>query len=286
VGAHATVRAADGRGGFLASRAALATVIGAYTVYTLGPFLWLATMSVRTTGEISAAHYAWPSPFHWEQFRIAWIDSDFAIYFWNSTLVVVAAVAIVTVVGAAAAHALARYRFRGNRIIYGVLFSSIIFPPQITLISLYQILVDYGLYNSLLGLTLVYVSLQLPLTVYLLEGFFARIPQDLFDAAKMDGYGDIEIFRRIVLPIGMPAIATTLILNFIQLWNEFLFAVVLITDPDKRTLPIGIRAFMGDHFQDIGMIAAGVMISVVPVIVAYVFFSEKLIRGMTAGAVK
>lgn len=284
--ADATVPPAAGRGGFLASRTALAVAIAAYTTYTLGPFLWLATMSVRTTGEISADHYAWPRPFHWEQFRIAWVDSDFATYFWNSTIVVVAAVAVVTLVGAAAAHALARYRFRGNRIIYGILFSSIIFPPQITLISLYQILVDYGLYNSLLGLTLVYVSLQLPLTVYLLEGFFARIPQDLFDAAKMDGYGDIEIFRRIVLPIGMPAIATTLILNFIQLWNEFLFAVVLITDPDKRTLPIGIRAFMGDHFQDIGMIAAGVMISVVPVIIVYIFFSEKLIRGMTAGAVK
>ena len=129
-------------------------------------------------------------PFHWEQYRIAWIDSNFATYFWNSTLVVVGAVAAVTLIGAAAAHALARYRFRGNRLIYGILFSSIIFPPQITLISLYQILVEYNLYNSLFGLMLVYVSLQLPLTVYLLEGFFARIPQDLFDAAKIDGYGD------------------------------------------------------------------------------------------------
>jgi raffinose/stachyose/melibiose transport system permease protein len=270
----------------LFSRGALALVLGIYTLYTLGPFLWLATMSLRTTAEISTNHYAFPKVLHWEQFRIAWVDSDFATYFWNSTIVVVSAVAVVTLFGAAAAHALARYRFRGNRLIYGILFSSIIFPPQITLISLYQILVDYGLYNSLVGLTLVYVSLQLPLTVYLLEGFFARIPQDLFDAAKIDGYGDLEIFRRIVLPIGMPAIATTLILNFIQLWNEFLFAVVLITDPDKRTLPVGIRAFMGDHFQDIGMIATGVMISVIPVIIVYVFFSEKLIRGMTAGAIK
>jgi ABC-type glycerol-3-phosphate transport system permease component len=270
----------------LLGRVALGLVILVYTIYTLGPFLWLATMSVRTTEEISRDHYAWPNPFHWEQFHQAWVDSNFATYFWNSTLVVVAAVAIVTLVGAAAAHALARYRFRGNRLVYAVLFSSIVFPPQITLISLYQILVGYNLYNSLFGLTLVYISLQLPLTVYLLEGFFARIPQDLFDAAKIDGYGDIEIFFRIVLPIGMPAISTALILNFIQLWNEFLFAVVLITDPEKRTLPIGIRSFMGDHFQDIGMIAAGVMISVVPVILAYIFFSEKLIRGMTAGAVK
>jgi ABC-type glycerol-3-phosphate transport system permease component len=270
----------------LFGRGALSSLIALYTFYALAPFLWLATMSVRTTGEISLDHYAWPKPFHWEQFRSAWVDSDFAIYFWNSTVVVVGAVAVVTLVGAAAAHCLARFKFTGNRLIYGILFSSIIFPPQITLISLYQILVDYNLYNSLPGLSFVYIALQLPLTVYLLEGFFSRIPQDLFDAAKIDGYGDLEIFWRITLPVGMPAIATTLILNFIQLWNEFLFAVVLITDPDKRTLPIGIRAFMGDHFQDIGMIATGVMISVIPVIIAYVFFSEKLIRGMTAGAIK
>jgi ABC-type glycerol-3-phosphate transport system permease component len=149
----------------LFSRGALALVLGIYTLYTLGPFLWLATMSLRTTAEISTDHYAFPKVFHWEQFRIAWVDSDFATYFWNSTIVVVSAVAVVTLFGAAAAHALARYRFSGNRLIYGILFSSIIFPPQITLISLYQILVDYGLYNSLVGLTLVYVSLQLPLTV-------------------------------------------------------------------------------------------------------------------------
>jgi ABC-type glycerol-3-phosphate transport system permease component len=270
----------------LFGRGTLIAIVGLYTFYALAPFVWLATMSVRTTGEISLDHYAWPKSFHWAQFRSAWIDSDFATYFWNSATVVIASVLVVTLIGAAAAHCLARFRFVGNRLIYVVLFSSIILPPQITLISLYQILVDYNLYDNLLGLSLVYVSLQLPLTVYLLEGFFARIPQDLFDAAKIDGYGDMEIFWRVVVPVGMPAIAMTMILNFIQLWNEFLFAVVLITDPSKRTLPIGIRAFMGDHFQDIGMIATGVMISVVPVIGFYVFFSEKLIRGMTAGAIK
>ena len=154
------------------------------------------------------------------------------------------------------------------------------------MISLYQILVNYGLYNTHLGLMLVYVGLQLPLTVYILEAFFARIPQDLFDAAKIDGYSELEIFWRIAVPVGMPAIATTIILNFIQLWNEYLFAVVMITDEEKRTLPIGIQRFMGDYFQDIGMIATGIMISVIPVIVVYAFFSEKLIQGMTAGAVK
>jgi len=270
----------------LLRRGGLMAAVVLYTLYSALPFFWVGTMSVRTTSEISAAHFAWPETFHWDKFRTAWVDSNFAQYFWNSTVVVVSAVAIVTLLGAAAAHCLARYNFRGNRLVYFILFSSIVFPPQIILISLFQVLVEYDLYNSRLGLTIVYVSLQLPLTVYLLEGFFARIPQDLFDAAKMDGYSDFEIFWRIVVPVGMPAIATTVILNFIQLWNEFLFAVVLLSDQESRTLPLGIRAYMGDYFQDIGMIATGMMIAVIPVVVLYAFFSEKLIQGMTAGAVK
>jgi ABC-type glycerol-3-phosphate transport system permease component len=193
---------------------------------------------------------------------------------------------VLTVIGAMAAHCLARYRFPGNRLVFFILFSTIIFPPQITIISLFQVLVEYGLFNSLTGLTLVYVSIQLPVTVFLLEGFFARLPQDLFDAAKLDGYSDFEIFWRITLPIGMPAIATTVILNFINLWNEFLYAVVLITDEDKRTLPLGIQKFMGDQLEDIGMIATWLMIAIVPVILIYAFFSERLIQGMTAGAIK
>src|SRR5439155_9125972 len=116
--------------------------------------------------------------------------------------------------------------------------------------------------------------------------FFRRIPQDLFDAARLDGYSDFEIFWRLTLPVGLPAVATTIILNFILLWNEFLFAVVLITDDEKRTLPLGIQKFMGDQMQDIGMISTGMMISILPVLLVYAFFSETLIRGMTAGAVK
>jgi ABC-type glycerol-3-phosphate transport system permease component len=267
-------------------RGGLMAVIVLYTLYSALPFAWVGTLSVRNTDEISAAHFAWPEVWHWEKFRAAWVDSHFATYFYNSALVVSAAVAIVTSFGAAAAHCLARYDFRGNRVIYLVLFSSIIFPPQIILISLFQVLVEYELYNSRLGLTLVYVGLQLPVTIYLLEGFFARIPQDLLDAAKIDRYSELEIFFRIVLPVGMPAIASTMILNFIQLWNEFLFAVVLINDEASSTLPIGIRRFMGDYFQDIGMLATGMWIAVLPIVVVYAFFSEKLILGMTAGAVK
>ncbi|MFO1311014.1 MAG: carbohydrate ABC transporter permease [Burkholderiales bacterium] len=268
------------------SRAVLFVVVLVYTAFAAGPFLWVATMSLRTTSEITLDHYAWPSTLHWEKFPQAWFNSNYHVYFENSLVVVVAAVAVLTVVGAMAAHCFARYRFRVNRLLYFVIFSAIIFPPQITIIALFQTLVQYGLYNSLVGLTLVYISVQLPLTVYILESFFARIPSDLFDAARIDGYPEWQIFWKVSLPIALPAIATTVILNTILLWNEFLYAVVLITDEAKRTLPLGIQRFMGDQLEDVGMIATGLMIAIIPVVLIYAFFSEKLIQGMTAGAVK
>jgi ABC-type glycerol-3-phosphate transport system permease component len=270
----------------LTARGVLTVVLALYTVYAVGPMLWLTAMSLRTTSEINLDHYALPRELHWWKFAHAWFNSSYDTYFWNSVVVVGAAVIMVTVVGATAAFCLARYRFPGNRLIFLAMFSTILLPPQITIISLFQTMVEYGLVNSLTGLILVYVGVQLPLTIYLLEGFFARIPQDLFDAARIDGYGDFEIFWRIAFPIAMPAIVTTAILNFILLWNEFLYAVVLITDDSKRTLPLGVQKFMGDQFSDIGMVATGAMISIIPVVIFYALFSEKIIRGMTAGAVK
>jgi multiple sugar transport system permease protein/raffinose/stachyose/melibiose transport system permease protein len=270
----------------LLARAGLLVVLTLYTAFAMGPFLWVATMSLRTTSEIHAAPYALPETLHWWKFWSAWTQSNYDTYFTNSVIVVFSAVALVTLIGSMAAHGLARYRFPGNRLLYFVIFSTIVFPPQITIIALFQTLVEYGLFNTRLGLILVYVAFQLPLTVYILESFFARIPNDLFDAARVDGFGDFAIFWRIAVPIALPALATTIILNTILLWNEFLYAVVLITEEAKRTLPLGIQKFMGDQLEDVGMIATGLMIAIVPVVLVYVVFSEKLIQGMTAGAVK
>ena len=270
----------------LATRTGLLVVVVLYTLYAVGPLVWLAAMSLRTTNEINLDHYGLPTVFHWSKYWQAWSTSTYETYFWNSVIVVGVAVVVLTIVGSMAAYCLARYRFPGNRIVVLILFSTILLPPQITIISLFQIMVEYNLFNSRLGLILVYVGTQLPLTIYLLESFFRRLPQDLFDAAKVDGYSDFEIFWRIAFPMAAPAIVTTVIVNFILLWNEFLYAVVLITDDKARTLPLGVQKFMGDQFSDIGMVATGAMISILPVIVVYAFFSEKIIQGMTAGAVK
>ncbi|PRY22123.1 carbohydrate ABC transporter membrane protein 2 (CUT1 family) [Aliiruegeria haliotis] len=266
--------------------AALLMFIAIYTAYSAGPFVWVAMMSLRTTTEISAAPYALPETLHFWKFASAWTESNYDTYFFNSVTIVFSAVAILTIVGGMAAHCFARYRFRFKGLIYLLIFSTIIFPPQVTVIGLFQIMVEYGLYNSRVGLVMVYVAIQMPVTIYILESFFARIPKDLFDAARIDGYSEWAIFWRISLPVALPAISTTIILNTILLWNEFLYAVVLITEDDKRTLPLGVLRFLGDQLEDVGMIATGLMIAIVPVVLIYVFFSERLIQGMTAGAVK
>ena len=267
-------------------RTPLLLFLALYTIVAGGPFLWVAVMSLRTTPEIFADPYALPSRFHWEKFVDAWTKSNYSTYFWNSVIVVVMAVALLTVIGAMVAHCLARYRFRGNRLIRFIILSGLILPPQLLILSLFQILLEYGLYNTLTGLILVYIAGHVAMTVYILEGFFAQIPQDLFDAARIDGYSDFEIFWRVTLPVGMPAIFTTVTLNFIILWNEFLYAVVLLTEDDKRTLPLGIMHFMGSHQLDVGMVATGLMIAIAPIILLYAFFSETMIKGMTAGAVR
>ena len=271
-----------------ATRLALLLPVLAYTVFSAGPYLWTATMSLRTTDEIYRSHYGLPIPAHWDKFHRAWTEFGYATYFRNSAVVSVASVLVVTVLGAMAGFAFARrrYTFPLREPLFLLIFLSIMFPPQIMLLSLFQILVQYRLFNSLTGLVLVYVATELPLTIYLLRAFFAQIPSELEEAARIDGCGDWSMFWRVMFPIALPAVATTVILNFIYFWNEFLYAVVFITRQQIRTLPLAIQFLVSDQYQDIGMLATGLMIATLPVLIFYLFLSEWFVKGMTAGAIK
>ena len=195
---------------------------------------------------------------------------------------------IVSVIGSMAGYAFARRRFQFplREPLFLLIFLSIMFPPQIMLLSLFQILVQYRLFNSLTGLVLIYVVTELPLTVYLLRTFFAQIPTELEEAARLDGCGDWATFWRVMFPMALPAVATTVILNFIYFWNEFLYAVIFITQQKIRTLPLAIQFLVSDQYQDVGMLATGLMIATLPVLILYLFLSEWFVKGMTAGAIK
>jgi raffinose/stachyose/melibiose transport system permease protein len=259
-----------------------------YTAFSAGPYLWTAVMSLRTTDEIYRSHYGLPIPAHWDKYYVAWTKFGYQTYFRNSAIVAVASVLLVTVIGALAAFGFARrrYAFPLREPLFLLIFLSIMFPPQIMLLSLFQILVQYKLFNSLAGLVLVYVATELPLTIYLLRAFFAQIPTELEEAARLDGCSDWAMFWRVMFPMALPAVATTVILNFIYFWNEFLYAVVFITRQEIRTLPLAIQFLVSDQYFDIGMLATGLMIATLPVLLLYLFLSEWFVRGMTAGAIK
>jgi ABC-type glycerol-3-phosphate transport system permease component len=260
----------------------------AYTFFSAGPYVWTAMMSLRTTDEIHRSHYGLPIPAHWDKYSTAWTQFGYATYFRNSAIVAIASVLLVTVLGAMAGFGFARrrYAFPLREPVFLLIFLSLMFPPQIMLLALFQLLVQYRLFNSLTGLVLVYVATELPLTIYLLRAFFAQIPQELEEAARIDGCGDWALFWRVMFPVALPAVATTVILNLIYFWNEFLYAVVFITRQQIRTLPLAIQFLVSDQYFDIGMLATGLMIATLPVLVLYVFLSEWFVKGMTAGAIK
>ena len=219
-----------------------------YTAFSAGPFVWTAMMSLRTTDEIYKSHYGLPIPAHWGKFYTAWTEFGYATYFRNSAIVAGTAVIIITLVGAMAGYGFARKRFAFplREPLFIMLFLSVMFPPQIMILSLFQILIKYGLFNTLPGVILVYVSTELPITIYLLRAFFAQIPQELEEAARIDGCTDWSMFWRVMFPMALPAVATTFILNFIYFWNEFLYAVIFITKQEIRTLPLAIQFLVSD----------------------------------------
>ena len=212
-----------------------------YTAFSAGPYLWTAVMSLRTTDEIYRSHYGLPIPAHWGKFYVAWTEFGYDVYFRNSAIVAVAAVILITIVGAMAGFGFARkrYVFPLRQPLFLLIFLSVMFPPQIMILS-----------------------------------------------ARIDGCTDWTMFWRVMFPIALPAVATTFILDFIYFWNEFLYAVVFITQQEIRTLPLAIQFLVSDQYQDIGMLATGLMIATLPILIMYLFLSEWFVKGMTAGAVK
>ena len=271
-----------------AGRLLLLLPVLAYTAFSAGPYVWTAMMSLRTTDEIYASHYGLPIPAHWGKFAVAWNEFGYATYFRNSTIVAVASVVLVTVVGSMAGFAFGRrrYNFPLREPLFLLIFLSVMFPPQIMLLSLFQILIQYKLFNSLTGLVLVYTVTELPLTIYLLRAFFAQIPTELEEAARIDGCTTAGMFWRIMFPLSAPGLATIAIYNAVALWNEFVFAFVLTSSPTSRTLPLAIWDYQGQYSANIPLIMAVLSLSALPLILIYIIGQERVIGGMMAGALK
>jgi trehalose/maltose transport system permease protein len=255
-------------------------------VYCLLPYLWFALTSWKSPTELTAIPPKLIPSFHWDFYRSALEERGLLRYIANSVIVAGAVTCISMIIGSLAAYALARFQLPWAKA-YLLLLLTISMFPQIAIAGpVWNLLNHFGWLNTYRGLVVVYVALSLPLATWILTTFFREVPREIEEAALIDGCSRLQALYKIVLPISAPGIFTAALLVFIYAWNEFFFALIILTNPDIQTLPVGIALFPGEYTMPWGEIAAASTLATLPLILLTLLFQRGIVRGLTAGAVK
>jgi multiple sugar transport system permease protein len=262
-------------------------VLGVLLLMVLFPFYWMTITSFKSESQMrSLVSMFWPSPVVFENYEQLLRKTNFTSWFTNSAIVAVSSTLLATAVGTIGAYALARLRFRGRAFMSSATLITYLVPPSILFIPLYAQIRTLGLSDSLAGLIAAYPSFTVPFVTWLLMGYFESIPVELEESAMIDGATRFGAFRRIILPLAAPGVLAAALYAFTQAWNEFLYALVFITDVKQRTLPVGLSSFITGDVYGWGYLMAGAVLTTVPVIVVYIYLQKYMVEGLTAGSVK
>ncbi len=261
--------------------------LGILLVLVLFPFYWMTITSFKNEDQMrSLVSMFWPSPAVLENYYQLLTKTDFTIWFRNSAVVAVSSTLLATAIGTIGAYALARLRFLGRAFLSSTVLITYLVPPAILFIPLYAQIRTLGLSDSLAGLIATYPSFTVPFVTWLLMGYFESIPVELEEAAMIDGATRFRAFRVIILPLAAPGLLAAGLYAFTQAWNEFLYALVFITDVKQRTLPVGISGFITGDVYGWGYLMAGAVLTTLPVILVYIYLQKYMVEGLTAGSVK
>jgi N-acetylglucosamine transport system permease protein len=260
-------------------------VLVLWSIVVLLPLLWAFVSSFKTTNEILGSPFSLPSSFNFGNYVSAWDTAGIGTSFFNTVVVVGCSLVLVMVLGAMCSYVLARFQFFGNRAIYYLMLAGLTFPVFLAIVPLFFILRSMGLLNTLQGLITVYVAFALPFTVFFLFAFFKSLPDEIYEAAQMDGAGEWRTFFQVMLPMARPGMASVAIFNFLGLWNQFLLPVALNTDPAKYVLSQGMASFASQagYSVDYGALFAAVVITVLPVLIVYIIFQHQLQGSVAQG---
>ncbi|MGQ9554531.1 MAG: carbohydrate ABC transporter permease [Anaerolineae bacterium] len=250
------------------------------------PIVWMFFSSLKSLSEFRLNQWLWPRTWQWVNYSRVWMGANFGLYFANSVIMTVSSVSAMIVVGSMAGYALARYQFPlRNGVLYYFISGQVV-PAQVLLIPLFIMIRFLGLLNTRPGLILIYTAAAQPFVVFNMQAFFKGIPQELEEAARIDGASEFRIFWQIMLPLARGGVGTMAIFQSMWIWNEFLFALVFAGRSDLRTLPIGIFNVIGQYFTDYPVFFAGLMVATLPIVIVYILTVRYVIRGVGAGAVK
>jgi multiple sugar transport system permease protein len=251
------------------------------------PLLYMVSLSFQPVGDIlGSSPVLIPSHPTTSNYVSAWSENSFGHYFFNSLAVSIVAVVVTVVLAALAAFAFARYRFPLREVIFYFFLASLAIPSIELVIPQYLLMSRLHLVDSLTGLTLIYVSANLPFSIFLLRGFFEAVPPELEEAFRLDGAGTIRVLAKLIAPLSIPALATVAMFTFNAAWDEFPIALTLINSPSHRTLPIGLSLFIGAHQSAWGPFFAASVIATVPSIVIYVLAQSWFRSGISLGGIR
>lgn len=258
---------------------------GVILVLTGFPFVFLLINSFKDMQEYLVNIWSLPGKAFFGNYQKVF-DPSFLRYFMNSALVSAVSVSLIVLVSSMISFAFAKMEFKGKGVVYFLIIAGMMIPVHTTLIPTFTLLSSLHLNDSLIGLCGPYISYNIPISVFILTQFFKEIPQEIEDAAVIDGCTTIGVFRRIILPLSGAGISTVVVYTFLNIWNEFINANVLINTTSKKTLPLGIREFYGFQSVNIPAILTAILVGSLPVIILYFCAQEKVVNGLTQGAVK
>ncbi|MFB9328848.1 carbohydrate ABC transporter permease [Paenibacillus aurantiacus] len=267
--------------------ALLYVVLGIIAVLQVFPLIWLLFFSLKDNQEVfNLSPFALPTDPKWENYAKVWTEGNISRYFFNSVWYTVAAVVLTVLLASLVTFALTRMNWKLKKPVLGLFMVGIMIPIHSTLIPLFQMFMKANLTDHPLSIILTYTAFNLPLTIMILLGFYQTLPREVEEAAVMDGCSVNRIFFQIILPMTASVIATTVIINMIYNWNEFVFVNTFISSDGLKTLTVGIQNFIGQYTTDWGAIGATLMISILPILIVFFVLSNRIVEGMTAGSVK
>ncbi len=250
------------------------------------PFLWLLVNSFRTNLELESSPFGWPKTLSLGNYRNAIVTADLIQLFVNSVIASVGSVALNLLVAAMASFVLSREHFRGRDLIHSIITAGVLIPIISFMVPYFMIITRTGLYDKLASLIFVYAAINLPISVALITTFMKAIPKELEEAAIIDGCGFNQRFFKIVLPLSRSGMATAGTFCFVYAWNEFVMAMLFTSSTSSRTIQLGIKYFSSQFITDYTGMFAAIILSMIPSVAAYIFLHDKIISGLTAGAVK
>ena len=271
----------------LSRKAVLYLILFAIALIWIIPIYTLTATAIKPKQDFfdGASLFSIPTSIAWSNFSDAFIQGRLALYMRNGIIVSTLKVPLGIFIGALAAFALARLKIKNRTGIFVFFLIGMMLPHQVALVPINVIYARLGLHNTFFGLFYAYIGFGLSLAILILRGFFRTIPKEIDDAALIDGCGKWRLFWNIIMPISKPAVATLVISDFLATWNEYLLAMVIINDTSKQTIPVGLMTFVGEYGTDFGLLCAGVLISIIPVMIVYLVFQRHFVEGV-AGAVK